>query len=342
MADEVQDPQLPLTPNVSPPDPAPAPSLVDPPITGGPELFVTAADLAAEKQPDVNWIVQGYVARGGISLYDGPPKAAGKTTHVMHLVGAVVEGRPFLDRPTMRTPVVYVTEEHASTFRRRQAQAGVNSSDLHVLLRRKVAGISFADIVDRVLEKCRITGAKLVVIDTLAQFAPGIDSAPARVSEVFSHLRKISDEDIAVIGTRHTRKSGGPVGVSGRGSSAGTAAADIIVAIERIEGHTGHVRQLRALSRFDETPESCLVELTDNGYAVLDRMDGVALNHEAEILAALPTDEAGALAAETIVAAAQLTKTVGREALTRLTEVGKVVRIGAGVRGDPARYYRAA
>jgi hypothetical protein len=260
----------------------------------------------------------------------------------MHLVGAVVGDQPFLDRPTTRTPVVYVTGEHASTFRRRQARAGAVSSDLHVPFRSKVAGLDFPELADVVREKCRTTGTKLVVIDTLAQFAPGIDGARASVAEVFGHLRRLSDEGIAVVGTRHTRKAGGPVGLSGRGSSAATAAADIIVAIERIEGHTGPVRQLRALSRFEETPESCLIELTDNGYVVLAGVEGVVLDHDAEILAVLPAGEADAVPATAVLAATGLTKTVGRDALQRLVDSGKAVRIGLGVRGSPALYHRAA
>lgn len=69
---------------------------------------------------------------------------------------------------------------------------------------------------------------------------------------------------------RHERKAGGDVGDSGRGSTAFGGAADIVLAIKTGEGATPRtVRQVHALSRFDETPELVTIEMTDVGYVVL-------------------------------------------------------------------------
>jgi len=97
--------------------------------------------------------------------------------------------------------------------------------------------------------------------------------------------------NLAIIIVRHERKSGGQVGDSGRGSSAFAGAVDIIVSIRRVEGNIRPtIRELHALSRFDETPDVLVVELTeDDGYRALGDKAAVAESEAREaILEAAP------------------------------------------------------
>ena len=73
-------------------------------------------------------------------------------------------------------------------------------------------------------------------------------------------------------------KAGAKSAKSGRGSSAFSAAVDIIVSIRRAEGNTKPaVRVLHTLSRFSETPDTLVIELTDAGYLALGTTGTVAV-----------------------------------------------------------------
>lgn len=61
--------------------------------------FRTAAEFAAEVPPDVPWAVRPWVAKGSVTEIVGPPKSAGKTTFVLAMLRAGIDGRPFLDAP---------------------------------------------------------------------------------------------------------------------------------------------------------------------------------------------------------------------------------------------------
>jgi hypothetical protein len=79
-------------------------------------------------------------------------------------------------------------------------------------------------------------------------------------------------DGLAVVVLRHDRKSGGDVGDSGRGSSAFSGAVDVVLQLSRPEGQSRPgVRALKSLSRFDETPETLVIELTEAGYVALWR-----------------------------------------------------------------------
>jgi hypothetical protein len=154
--------------------------------------------------------------------------------------------------------------------------------------------------------------------------------------------------------TRHERKGGGEVGESGRGSSAFSGAVDIVVAIRRGEGQTRRsIRVLHTLSRFSETPETLVIDLTERGYAALGTEGTVAiLQAERAILDRLPilpllgdgvpaeTDRA--LTVEAILEAQQprIARTVAQEALRKLVEAGVVGRVGKGKKNAPHRYFR--
>lgn len=77
--------------------------------------FRSGAEIATMDEP-IEWIVPGFVAKGGITELGAKVKA-GKTTLVMELVRAVGDGANFLDRPTLKTPTVYLTEQPSASFR---------------------------------------------------------------------------------------------------------------------------------------------------------------------------------------------------------------------------------
>jgi len=141
---------------------------------------------------------------------------------------------------------------------------------------------------------------------------------------------------------RHERKSGGDVGDSGRGGSAFSGAVDIVVAIRRGEGKTKPtVRVLHCLSRFTETPDTLVIDLTDEGYVAFGNEGSVAtLEAEAVLLDRMPQASDDALDVETLrLMDTPIAKSAAKNAIKNHFAAGKVEHRGTGKRGDAHRYF---
>lgn len=140
---------------------------------------------------------------------------------------------------------------------------------------------------------------------------------------------------------RHERKSGGQVGDSGRGSSAFTGAVEIILSIRRPEGNARPaIREIHALSRFDQTPDVLVVELGEDGYKALGDSAAVAKAEAREaILKAAPTSEAVAVSLDELLKVTDLGRTTVQKAVDTLLAAGELRRIGEGKKGNPYRYW---
>ena len=306
--------------------------------------------MSEETPAQAVWVVDGYAARGAITEVDGRIKAAGKTTWVSHMAAAVLDGRTFMEQGTSRTAVVWLTEQTATTFRKVLERAGLTESDdLHVLHWHDVAGLRWPDVAKAAADKAEEVGAGLLVVDTLAQFA-GIkgdgENAAGEALAAMRPLQEAAARGLAVLFCRHERKGGGEVGESGRGSSAFGGAVDVILSLRRVEGNVRPtVRVIESLSRFDETPDKLVVELSDRGgyHALGDSAAFAETEATSAIVDVLPTTaEKAATTAEVLDKLAErgVKRTTATEALARLADAGTVKRVGEGRRGDPYRYFR--
>src|SRR5215216_645786 len=92
-------------------------------------LFRTARELGAQTPDTPPWILEDYLAEGAITELDGMLKASGKTTLLMAMVAKIVDGLPFLDRPTSKTGVLILTEQNATSFRAALVRANLLERD---------------------------------------------------------------------------------------------------------------------------------------------------------------------------------------------------------------------
>ena len=311
-----------------------------------PLRFRSAAEIAAATPERPDWIACPWVVAGSITELVGKIKAAGKTTFVTHLCRSVLDGAPFMGRPTRRSPVVYLTEQPAASFREALRRAGLlDRDDCRVLFWHEAHGVSWPDVVAAAVTEAKRVDARLLVVDTLGQFAGIRGDAENNAGEAMAAiepLQRAAAAELGVVVLRHERKSGGDVGESGRGSSAFAGAVDIVLRLKRGDGNTrGSIRVIDTLSRFDETPETLVIDLTEAGYVGLGDEPALAL-HEAKaaIMAAAPETEAGAVATDPLIEAAKVKPTVGKEALKQLAEHGALARTGGGKKGSPYRYWR--
>ncbi len=114
------------------PEPIPIdrPRLAEKPVAVEPSRrrdipYRTPLEVAASTSEHPDWLLHGFVALGALTEVDGKIKSSGKTTFVTHLTAAILDGQPFLGQPTMRTNVVYLTEQTEATFREALGRAGL-------------------------------------------------------------------------------------------------------------------------------------------------------------------------------------------------------------------------
>jgi hypothetical protein len=308
--------------------------------------FRTAAEIAAETPDCPEFIVPGYIAVGSVTEFVGKAKAAGKTTWLMHAIRCVLDGVPCMGQLTSQTPVIYLTEERPGTFRESLRRADLlGREDMHVLYWHDTIGAVWADVIRAAIEECKRRGARMLVVDTVSQFAGLRGDAENNAGDALGALQPLQEAaaaGIGVVAVRHERKGGGDVGESGRGSSAFAGAVDIVVALRRAEGNTRpNVRVLHALSRFDETPDELAIELTNAGYVVLGSASDLAAQEADRALHDhLPRSEGGAQCMTHLLELLRNVKrTTAKEAMDRMRDGGTLRRTGAGKRGDPYRYW---
>jgi hypothetical protein len=159
-------------------------------------------------------------------------------------------------------------------------------------------------------------------------------------------LQEAAATGVGVVVVVHDRKSGGEVGDSARGSSAIVGAADVVLRLRRVDGQNQNLRKLEALSRFDATPPSQVIELTDGGYVSHGSETAAAEDQATEaVRAILPTDEERAKSVEELLLVLQgqgIRKSSLRSALEGLVEKGTAHRKGKGSRGHAFRYWAVA
>lgn len=315
--------------------------------------WLTAAQIADMEDEHIAWYAYGLVGQGLISELDGKVKQSGKSTLVLAMCGAILDGEPFLGQDTIYSPICYLTEQSGPSFKRNLRRAGLlGRSDLHILLWNKAVGVKWDAVVVQATAHAVSVGAKILIVDTLGQFS-GIrgdnENSAGAAMVVMEPLQVAAASGLAILVARHDRKSGGEVGDSGRGSSAYAGAVDIVLHLQRLEGdHTGKERQrlLEGISRFEETPEKLLIELGAGEPHVFSALGDATVVRDQmmrrELLANLPTNPDDAIDRKALGEAVGGKDEDRWRVLNDLQKEGLVKRIGLGKRGDPYCYYQRA
>jgi hypothetical protein len=293
----------------------------------------------------VKWIVRRYAAEGVITVLTGKPKQSGKTTLAAYMIKAVLNGSPFLGDVTTKTPVVWMTEERA-TFEEMLRRTGLlGRSDLKFLRFDPTRDATFTEQIMAAIEVCKEIGAKLLVVDTVAQFM-SVRGDDVKESgfwlEELKPIQQAAQQGMAIILTHHERKSGGDVGDSSLGSTSFTGAGDIILSLRRPDNasHDTKVRVIQALSRFPATPDTQFIELTPEGYVAKSEAGVITSSTEKIILDNAPPVETAAKTLEEIIAGTDLKSPAAYKAATKLVEGKFLGRTGEGGKGHPFRYWR--
>ncbi len=311
--------------------------------------FYTAAEVAALTPEVIDWAWRDYLAHGTITEIVGPPKA-GKTTLVLELIRALVNGQPFLDRPTAGGPVVVLTEQGPASLRAVLVRTGIaDRTDVHLLLCRDVRGRRWSDVVATAHAYCTTVGARILVVDTLPAFAGlggDAENSAGEALAAMEPLQAAAADGLAVLVNRHRRKGvpglgSGDIADEGRGSGAFSGAVDVILSLRRPAGGTRPtVRELVSASRFDETPERLVVELADGRYTALGEDAAVESAEAREKVLLLLDEVSSGLPMARLEEATGKTRQTLQRVVDDLVRTRDLERTGSGKRGDAYRWRR--
>ena len=310
-------------------------------------IFRTAAEIAANTPEETEYISEPWVPAGSLVEFVGKIKQGGKTTFLMAMSRKVLDGLPFMGNPTTKTPIVYLTEQNTPSLRAALARAGLlEREDFHILAYKDTFGTNWPQVVEAAAQKCKATGARLLVVDTIPQWA-GLQGTSENDSgaalEALAPLQVVAGYGTGVVCVRHEGKADRAVGDSGRGSSAWGGGVDVIISIRRPGGNSSStVRVLHCIGRFDELPDRWVIELntetgeysaigTETQLAAVDAVEAVKAN--------APRTEDEAMNESDLFDAADVKRTTGQQAVDELLKQGLLQVIGKGVKGDPRRYW---
>ncbi len=306
--------------------------------------FVTAWELGQSEPEIVPWVVTDFLAESSITELGGKAKAAGKTTFMLQMVRAVLDGQLFLGRTTTKSPVVYVSEEDPTTLRIALERAGLlDRQDLVLLPRRETIGKAWKVVAEAIGEETGRLGARLLVVDTF----PGLigikgdgENASGEMQEAIEPLRLITGtQKIAVVLVTHERKSGGQIGEATRGSSSFAGAVDQLMLLRRRSKAAGDTtRSLESIGRLSNL--DLVVERTESGRYVCVTGAGRGPSTKRRVLDALSTDPTGAVPIRTVMSKAAVGRELAETTLEELRKEGRADRSGRGVRNDAFVYWR--
>jgi hypothetical protein len=297
--------------------------------------------------PATRWLWHGLLAPGKLTLLTSLWKS-GKTTLLAHLLARRRAGGEFLGLAVTPGVSLVVSEEPRDLWpercRRHRLGPEVGVLTRPFAGRPTVAQLDrlTADLVQLKAER----GLDLVVFDSLAPVLPtGNENSAGVMVGALAPFLALAEADVAVWLLHHPSKGEPPLGQAARGSGALLAAVDIFLEMRHPGGNPfTRRRKLTAWSRYEETPQQLLIELSPDGRSyerLADTSDDfhTSWNTVAQVLA----EAAAPLTRQELRAAWPPEVTRPHAAtlwrwLDRAVELGLAERTGGGTRREPYRY----
>jgi hypothetical protein len=297
--------------------------------------FTSMSELLAEPLTDVQWLVEGRLSAGGISLLAGKPKS-GKSTLARALALAVARGEPFLGWTTSQGAVAYIAlEDKRDEIRAHFEAQGATGDEPLWLFVGTAPGGAVAQLRDYAFRE----RPRLIVIDTIFRFARVRDTndyavMTAALEPVLAIARETGAHVLLVC---HAKKGDTRGGDAILGSTALFGTVDTALILSRNEQR----RTLCSIQRYGSDLPETVVELDEGGRPVASgtRQEVEEAIVKDEIRAVLSGRDREGLGEEEIFARCSSGKTkTRRTALRSLVATGEVQRTGDGKKGSPFAY----
>jgi RecA-family ATPase len=302
-----------------------------------------------ENKAALDWLWDGYLARGNLTLLTSLWKA-GKTTLVAGLLRALQSEGEFLGRHSRLAKALVVSEESCEHWveRLRLIPVGPHSGLMPRPFLTRPTPTDWNELIHHALDRRAAGDLDLFVVDPLASFLPGHSESDAgTLLEMLHPLQRLAQAGVAVLILHHPRKKSSDEGNAARGSGALLGFVDIILELHyvghlrsderrrRLVGRSRHLATPRRLV-YEFDPESGAFAAVDNPHrqrfrenwdqvrSILERRESAATHQD--LLADWPSDS------EKPAASALY------EWLNLAHDEKLVRREGAGRRLDPFRY----
>jgi hypothetical protein len=310
---------------------------------------VWGTELAARHVRGADWVWQGFLARGEVTLLTSQWKT-GKTTLLSVLLDRIKRGGALLERPVQAARAAVLSEEAESHWSRRCRQFGAWS---HVCFlcrptRHNPTLPQWLALIDRLCRLREEQRVDVVVIDPLSTLLPrGAENQAEKILDALRPLERLTQAGAAVLLLHHPRKGQSLAGQTARGSGALSAYADVMIEMHphSTSSLEDRRRRLLAWSRHDDTPRELLIELNADGrdYCLAVDVPDDGFEQAREAIETVLADADSKLTRQQISGNwPQRTRPSGATLnrwLARAVEARFVLSEGEGVRGDPVRYW---
>lgn len=223
-----------------------------------PVALTSLADLLAEPDDAIDWLVEDRIPAGALVLLAGKPKA-GKSTLARDLAFAVATGQPWLGWRAQFGRVWYVVlEEKRGEIRKAFRRMGATGSEPIRFLIEQAS----ADLLARLHELARQEKPALIVVDTLQRLIQAKDlNDYAHVTERLNPVLALSRETGATLFLlHHASAHAGREGLDAvLGSTALSASVDNVLILTRSERH----RELSSVQRIGPDLEPMILALDE-------------------------------------------------------------------------------
>ena len=238
-------------------------------MSAPPFQFATLDELRARTPPTIDWLWDGYLAAGSITLLTSQWKT-GKTTLLSVLLTKMAGGGTLAGRAVRAGHVAVVSEEGEEHWSARDARLrfGANVQLLCRPFRGRPTPEGWAALTASLAELRAAGRLDLAVIDPFASFLPGQSENVAGTVLDFLHpLQQLTAAGASVLVLHHPKKGSPAAGQMARGSGALMGTADILMEMDGVpNGPDGdRRRRLWGFSRHPETPRQLVIELTADG-----------------------------------------------------------------------------
>jgi hypothetical protein len=308
-----------------------------------------ADELASAGGGQVNWLWQGYLAPGNLTLLTSVWKS-GKTTLLSVLLSRMRQGGTFAGQTLRPGEAFVVTEESSQLWWARNKKLGFGAVRfLFRPFRGRPTLPEWRELLDHIRGLHAQRAIDLVVIDTLARFYPGgSENEATGMTDALTPLAALASAGASVLVLHHPRRKNSPLGQAARGSGALMGFVDVLIEMRYVgsPASADRRRRLEALSRHDETPRDRVIELSADGtdYACLGDFEEAAFADGWAVLHTVLAGAARPLSVREVVKAwppdskPPAEQTLWRW-LDRALGAGTLRREGAGRRNDPFRYF---
>ena len=311
---------------------------------------MTLSELRAQCDDETTWLLSGLIARGSTTLITSQWKT-GKTTLLTVLLARMARGGLLAGLDVAAGSAAVVSEEAPVHWIERARKIGLGD---HVFwFCRPFHGPprpeEWNDLMGALADLRRRHGVDLIAIDPLAAFLPGgSENDATAVLRMIASLQRLTELGAAVLLLHHPAKGKRPEGQSARGSGALAAAVDVLVEITRLPGHepSDRRRKLRAWSRFDQTPRTLVLELTESGadYRRIEQAESERLTEQWDLIESVLNESRRSMTRKEI--RADWPEDHPRPDLSVLwrwlgaaVDQGRLRRRGTGHKNDPYRYW---